>query len=307
MTPRLAADVGGTKLAVGVVDVTTGRVLHRDVAPTRVAGGGLAVLDQLRRMVADASHRFPEAARRGVGVVVPELVDLHGEIRSSATLDWRTHDVRTVVPGVVVDSDVRAAARAEARFGAGRDLRSYVYVSVGTGVSSTLVIGGLVWAGAHGAAIVAASVVEQHRCDACGSVRAQSPEMRASGAGIEARARAEGWGGDGIDAREIVRRADDGDAAAGAVIDAAGSALGVVIARLVDVVDPEAVVLGGGLGSVHGRYRAACERALRTHIWADVSRAVPLVDAGLGPDSALVGAALLLDQATDACAVELSV
>ena len=72
----------------------------------------------------------------------------------------------------------------------------------------------------------------------------------------------------------------------------AGEALGAAIGQLVNMLDPEIVVIGGGLGLVGGVYREAIERAMRRHIWSRLHRDVPLVSAQLGEDAGLIGAAL---------------
>lgn len=76
------------------------------------------------------------------------------------------------------------------------------------------------------------------------------------------------------------------------VVIAAGRALGLGLAGLVDLLDPQAVVVGGGLGSASGHYWDSAVAAARSAIWADVSRAVPLLQGAIGPRAAVVGAAL---------------
>ncbi len=99
-----------------------------------------------------------EAARTGtkpvaIGVCVAELVDQQGQVLSDATIRWRDVEVRARIErelslAVHVDADVRAAARGEAQFGAGRGCGSFLYVTVGTGISACLVIGGEPFKGA---------------------------------------------------------------------------------------------------------------------------------------------------------------
>ena len=96
----------------------------------------------------------------GIGVGVPELVDPVGNISSAHTLAWQGDGVRAAFSSLapaVVESDVRAGALAEAMFGAGRGYRLFVYVTVGTGISSTLVQDGRPFAGARGNALILAS------------------------------------------------------------------------------------------------------------------------------------------------------
>jgi glucokinase len=83
-----------------------------------------------------------------------------------------------------------------------------------------------------------------------------------------------------------------GDALARTVIQSAGAALGVSLGWYVNVLDPEAVVVGGGLGTAGGPYWESLVASTRAHIWAENTRALPIVTARLGPEAALIGAAL---------------
>jgi glucokinase len=86
--------------------------------------------------------------------------------------------------------------------------------------------------------------------------------------------------------------ADAGDSLALAIVTSAGEALGAAIGQLVNVLDPEVVVIGGGLGLAKGSYRNALETAMRTHIWSDLHRDIPLLSAEMGNDAGFIGAAL---------------
>jgi glucokinase len=90
----------------------------------------------------------------------------------------------------------------------------------------------------------------------------------------------------------VLALAASGDAEARAVVESAGAALGAAIAQLVNVLDPEAVVIGGGLGSVEGLYRKSLQAALHEYVWSDLHRDVPLLSARLGNDAGVIGAAM---------------
>src|SRR5688572_14107913 len=166
---------------------------RRQTLTDRTAGGRHA----LAQAVEIAGDMLSEAERRnvliaGIGVGVPELIDTSGIVRSRYNFEWmglalRDHFAAATPPGVApvtIESDVRAAARAEMLYGAGRDRRIAVYVSIGTGISYCLCIDGRPYTGARGYAIHFASSPLSMRCAACGSVETPIVEEIASGPGI---------------------------------------------------------------------------------------------------------------------------
>jgi len=261
----VGVDVGGTKIAAGVVDLADGRVAGRRQVPTAPERGPEAVLRTLVELVEELAAATGDVAAVGIGVC--ELVDPRGRVRSGQTIDWRGVDLPAAVRHVAparVESDVRAAAHAEARFGAGRGAGDFLYVSVGTGISLCAVLSGRPYPGTRGNAII---------------LGAPAVEDVASGSALAAaagRARAQ----------DVL--ADPG---ASALVARAAAALGTAIAGVVNALDPALVVIGGGLGLAEG-YRAAVEDALRAGVWAEETAALPVVPAQLGADAGIVGAAL---------------
>jgi glucokinase len=292
----IGIDVGGTKIAGGIVDVANGSVQMRVEMPTRAERSGDRVLDdvvEIASRLADDMRHGPTPRR--LGVAVCELVDPSGAITSSQTVDWRDLDVVGSLAGVglaTIASDVRAGATAEARLGAGRAVDPFVYVSVGTGVSSTLVLGGEPYAGRHGSALVAASGTFSTTCPHCGELVEVVPEDVASGLGMVRRMQARRPDASFDRAEEVLAAADAGDDEAREIVDEGGRMLGSIVAGLINVLDPEAVVIGGGLGLAAGRYRERFEASLAEHIWAPTSQSTPILDAALGADAGLIGAAL---------------
>ena len=289
----LGIDVGGTKIAAGIVDPATGVIVCRETIATEPARGGAAILadtvDLARRLIEVAGHGV---ARIGVGV--PQLVDNAGRIRSAYNFDWTDLPVRerlSALAPAAIESDVRAAARAEARFGAGQGRRVFAYATIGTGISYCLVIEGRPHAGANGFAIHFASSALHVPCEACGHINAPVPEEIASGPAIAA-AYARRTGRNVSGAAEMLAAAESGDEAAREIVAAAARQLGPLVALIVNMLDPEAIVLGGGLGLAEGLYRQELIAATRAHIWAEPCRDLPILPATLGVDAGLVGAAL---------------
>lgn len=285
-------DVGGSKIAGGLVEFPAASILVSDVIPTPLEEGSAGVLAAARKVVSGlVSH--PLAAGRSVnaiGIGFPELVDLYGQITSAQTIDWRDVDLPGAfgVP-VRVEADVRAAALAEARYGAGKSFQQFVYVSIGTGISSTVVLDGRPHAGARGNALVLASSPLVTVCPACGIRSAITLEDVASGRGILAEYRRRG--GAVPTTEEVLRRAETGEPTALDVVTTAADSLAGAVALLVNVLDPEAVILGGGLGLAGGNFVARLTKRARELIWAETSRTLPIVPAGLGASAGIIGAA----------------
>ena len=296
--PRLCAiglDVGGTKIAGGVVAMPSGEVLGREVIPTRPERGGDAVLEDAVSLSETLLNLAMREGRQpiGIGVGVPELVDPEGTITSAHNFDWRrirVADRFARLAPAVVDSDVRVAAAAEALLGAGRAFRLFAYVTVGTGISHSLVIDGQPFAGTRGNALVLTSGSLTSVCSACGAVSDFVVEEFSSGPAM-ARRFTNDTGRPTKRAEEVLRAAQEGDAAAVEVVRSGGEALGNSIAFLVNVVDPEAVIIGGGLGQAGGLYWESLVASTRRHIWADTSRDLAIIPATLKTDAGLVGAA----------------
>jgi len=297
----IGLDVGGTKIAGGVVALDHGRVVQRRVIATQPERGGAVVLaDALalaQALCGDADALG--VAVQGIGVGVPELVDLAGAITSGHAVEWRGMPVRerfNRLGASVIESDVRAHALAEARFGAGRAFRLFAFVTVGTGISCCLVQDGVPYAGAQGNALILASSPLTTTCTTCGTQLTPVLEDFASGPALVTRYNQTG-AGRAARAEDVIAAANMGDVAALQIVKTAGAALGVAIGWLVNVLDPQALIVGGGLGTTGGLYWESLVAATRAHIWADNSRDIPILMAALGPDAGLVGAALAAGRA----------
>jgi glucokinase len=285
----IGIDVGGTKIAAGVVALDCGRVERSSVVPTPVACGGDAVLATCVALARD----LDADASLSIGIAVPELVGLEGEIQSAYQFDWQTTDVRSAFAGraVAIESDVRAAARAEAIFGAGAGAASMLYVTVGTGISSTLVLGGTPWTGARGHALVLASGELAMIDPATGEVVRSVLEEWASGPALVARYERMG-GQRGLTTADLLDRAATGDPLASRLVGSAAEALGSAVGQAVNILDPALVVVGGGLGLAGGSWWERVVASTRRSIWSDLTRDLPMVPARLGSDAGMVGAAL---------------
>jgi len=263
----LAVDVD--HVAAGVVDLTGRvRVLHRRPSDNRAARLG-TVLDRLRRVAARA---LGDAEAEGMACVggalsLPGLVDPAGTLLVAPNLGWTAiagDDLvaRLGLPAgiaVTLDNEANLAARAELRFGAGRDLSSFVHVSAGVGIGAGVVLDGRLVRGAHGFAGELGHVVVDRtgRPCACGS-----------------RGCLETIAGSAADASS----------------DAVAAALAAALRSVVQIIDPQAILLGGSLAGRGDDFAAAVGDRLQG---AALSARWPcdVRPARLGPDAALIGAA----------------
>jgi glucokinase len=289
-------DVGGTKIAAGLVDPSTGALSNRHEIPTLAGRGGQAVLDD----VVELATSLRDGARAAgydcpaLGLGICELVDAQGNVRSAQTVAWDRLPVQEIfnrVAPAVVEADVRAHALAEAYFGAGRQFNLFAFITVGTGISSTLVQAKQAMPGARGNALVLASAPLIVPCGENGEIVEFILEEYASGPALLARYNA-ATGTALVHGRELVERAAAGDVPAQEILRTAGQALGNSLAFLANITDPEAIVVGGGLGVAGGLYWESMIHACRSAIYAEETRDLPIVQAELGADAGIIGAAL---------------
>ena len=305
----IGVDVGGTKIAAGVVTFPDGVVqvrreiptlYHSDLVrmrreiPTLPQRGGEAVLADVERLVSElaAEARASGQHVEAIGMGICEIVDRSGNIASANCLGWTSDNVRqrlSKIAPTVIEADVRAAALAEALLGAGRYLNVFLYVSIGTGISSCLVIDGQPFVGAGGATGTMASGPLPGFDEVRTMTTLPTLEQVASGPALVSRFNQ--LHGNAQSGQEVLAAAAAGDERAARVVRSAAEALGGTIGLLVNVLDPALVVLGGGLGASVGIFRDSLIDAARRRIWWEGHRDLPIVAAMTGPDAGVIGAA----------------
>src|SRR5262245_2690362 len=290
----IGVDAGGTKIAAGVV-TRAGELLFPRCLPAAAERGGEAVLRDVEALSVELINRAEEAGMKvvGIGLCVAELVDLEGNVTSGHTIKWNGWPIRerlSRIAPTVIESDVRAAALAEAIYGAGRDYEIFLYLTVGTGISCCLVMHKRPYAGAHGDALICASSPLTSTCAECGASNKVALEDYASGPALSRRYQP--YSPENISlAEEVIEAAQSGDARAIAIGRRAGDALGVTAVLLINTLDPDAVVVGGGLGRAEGFYWECFLRSTREHIWAEARRDLPIKHAELARNG-VIGAAI---------------
>jgi glucokinase len=314
--PRGGIDLGGTKIQTAIVG-PGGRVLADARRPTPHSGGPDAVAEQMAQALREAAERAGVGtdSLRGVGVGSPGDVDEQSGVVSNARnlpgwngsfpLAERLSD--SLGTPVRVGNDVQVGTTAEFELGAGKPYSSLLGVFWGTGVGGGLILDGKPWLGRGAAGEIGHTVVKRGgaRCP-CG--RRGCLEAYAGRAAMEARARREQEAGAKTELFKIMkergrdrltsgiwaRALDRGDNLAEELIDRAVRALGAGIASAVNLLDVEAVIIGGGLGVRFGEpYVKRIEKRMAKHLFVpDRPPAVHLV--ALGDLGGAIGASLLL-------------
>lgn len=285
----LALDVGGSTVR-GALVTREGEMLGRLSTATGDRDPGLRATRRMaERMVADANERGLSVAAIGAGF--PEYVGGDGRLTSHEVLDWDRQPgdlLADLAPTVVVESDVRCGAAAELHHPDGTP-SNFLYVSLGTGLSHTLVCDGRLHRGGRGEAIAFGEMTVP---TAANTGTGETLERFCSGAGVTRRYAEETGTGVADGARSVVALAAEGDAPAIEILSSAGRALGTALAQVVGLLDPEVVILGGGLGVAPGLLHQALVAAYDEGT-ARRSGSPPLRASAFGADSGLVGAACL--------------
>jgi glucokinase len=308
-------DLGGTKIRGYALDLADP---HERLTAVRVPTprGGEAIVGAMVEVVGRLTAELARVGARtvdAVGVGAAGQVDLDGVLRFAPNLTIeRELDVAgrlraaLGVP-VAVGNDASCAAVAEHRIGAAKDARDAVVVALGTGIGAGLIVAGEVQLGATGFAGEPGHMVVDPDGPPCPCGRRGCWERMASGGGLGRLAREAAAAGrlDGVVAlaggdpgavrgEHLTRAALDGDAGALAVMDRFAWWVGLGIANLVNILDPELVLVGGGLVDAGELLLAPVRRAYRgLVVAADHRTPVRIEAARLGPDAGAVGAALL--------------
>ena len=305
----LALDIGGTKLAAGVVDAS-GRVHSFLALPSRADEGPERVLARLFDLGRSAVERSELGwdGIEGVGIGCGGPLDPDaGVLLSPPHLPgWRDVAVTSIAQDeygkpAVLENDATAAAWGEHRHGAGAGTLNMVYLTLSTGVGGGVVMGGRLYRGSGGNGAELGHVTVDWRgrlCRGCG--RNGCLEAYASGTSIaermhEALALRDGGAAsrNGLTAADVVAAASSGDPIARDVWLETIDALACGLTSIVNLFEPELVVLGGGVSRSGEQLFGPVREWVRTHAIAPAGRAVEIVPSALGDHVGVVGAAAI--------------
>jgi glucokinase len=293
----IGIDLGGTKIAAGVVD-ENGAVLARDQRPTDVRN----VVAQIGSMVAELGTE----GIAGVGIGAAGIIDhASGQYLFGPNTGLRELDLGAAVSDVPVsiDNDANCAAWGEHKFGAGRGANDFLCITLGTGIGGGYVLAGTPYRGAHGGAGEVGHMLFDVDGHACGCGRRGCWEQYGSGlaleriatAGLAAHADSALRGEGTVLGPMVTKAAREGDAFAVEVVTTVARNVGWGLASLVNVFEPERIAIAGGLAADWDLFAATAVAAMADRAEASDHRAMPdVVPATLGPDAGVVGAGVLV-------------
>lgn len=308
MSLSIGVDIGGTKVAAGVVD-DSGRILATELRETPADDP-----DRTLTVITDIIGALRESHdAEAIGLGAAAFIDAQrSTVVFAPNLAWRDLALKDMVEKrsglpVVVENDANAAAWGESKYGAAREVESMVMLTIGTGVGGGVVLDGELYRGMNGMAaeIGHMTVVADGR--RCGCGRRGCWERYASGRALVREARdlvdvnpqygarmLELAGGDPerITGPEVTKAAQEGDPAALEAFEVIGTWLGRGMATLAALLDPGMFVVGGGVSDAGDLLRVPAERAFLSALTARAYRRAPVIAlAELGGEAGIVGAA----------------
>lgn len=311
----LAVDIGGTKVAAGLV-TTAGKIVSSVRARMAAQGSAADGLAAVFEAISLALKKERGTRISAMGVSVPGWVDANtGAVLSAANLPcWKDFRLAREIEKhyrvpVRVANDAKAAALAEAMWGAGRGYRSVFYATLGTGVGTGLVIDGRIYSGRRGPAGEGGHMIINFRGPVCGCGKRGCAEMYISGPAIarEVRERIaktpEGnssamvklAGGDAanVTAETVAKAAAAGDSMAKEVLNEMAERLAIWLGNIIDLLEPDAIVIGGGLAELAISLLPKVRRNLSCWACSPGNEKTAIIRASYGAESALAGAAAL--------------
>jgi glucokinase len=295
----IGVDVGGTKILAGVLD----RGGHVDRAGERSTP--VASQDELLATLDEAVEELRNDEVAALGFGLPSTIDqAAGRAVSSvhiplADLDFRERMSERFGLPVAIDNDGNAAAIAEWRVGAGRGSQNMVMLTLGTGIGGGLILNGKPYRGATGAGAELGHIVLEYGGPPCGHGCDGHGHFEALASGSAANAEAARLLGEGAVGQDLVERAREGDTTALVAMDEIGRRLGAGIASLINVFEPELVVLGGGFATAGDLLLGPAREVIAVEALRPGRSIVRIVPAELGTRAGLVGAGMIAFEALE--------
>ena len=311
---RIGIDVGGTGIQIGAVNEKL-EIISRGAVPTRT---DLPFEEQVRQIaecalqvLASAQPALIPADVVSVGVGIPGIADRNGNVIKCINMGWhhvslRQEFVKTLDKPVFIDNDANVAALAESVAGISAGTSSSVFMTLGTGIGSGIILNGRIWSGAHGiGGELGHTIMDldgvpctcgnhgclERYCSATAIIRM----AREAVAGAPDSAIMQACGGDPakINAKIVVDAARAGDPLGVKLFGRYVALLGQAVANVVNFLDPEVIVLGGGVSKAGAFLLDAVRAEFPKYVLFNDQPLPRLELAVLGPDAGIIGAAML--------------
>jgi glucokinase len=311
----LGVDIGGTKVSAGIVS-PSGQIQLSAKGPMNTEGNSADGLESVRAVVDKVLHAAGNLEILGIGVSSPGPVDpASGMVTNPCNLPcWRDFPLRKEMEHIYrlpvsADNDANAAGLAEALWGSANGYDSVFYASIGTGVGTAIVVNQAVYHGPNGAAGEGGHMSIDFRGEVnCNCGKPGCIESIAAGPGIARRARVkvasnvkrgrsllDMAGGDlsAITSEVVGRGWRTGEAVSTQVLTETADLLAVWLGNTVDLLDPNVIVVGGGLGELISNFFDRIREQLPRWSINEKCRSIPMKLARYGPDSGIAGGAAL--------------
>jgi glucokinase len=309
----IGVDLGGTKIATAAADFD-GSLLSKVIKPTCPERGEDAVIETIVDSVKEAasSAGASKGDIKSIGIGSPGPIDPKaGTVIFAPNLMWHNVPIVHMLEGILdlpvcLENDANVAGLGEYRFGAGKGSKNMIYITVSTGVGGGLILDGEIYAGSFGMAGEVGHTTIVNDGPLCGCGNQGCLEALAAGPAIARKAQACILHGEEtimtemvagrveeITSKTVGEAALAGDLLAKEIVDKTGEYLGIGVANLINVINPDTVVIGGGVSNMGELLFAPVRRTVEKRAIKAAFEKVKIVKAGLGTDAGLVGAVCL--------------
>ena len=312
---RIGIDVGGTNVKIALVD-DSGKIIYSNSVPTRAEMGYEYTVNNIKQAIYDLLKETKLEAKEieGIGFGFPGQVDYKsGVVRLAPNIPgWVDVPIAKMIEDEFhiptrVDNDVRCAALGELKYGAGKGCENLICITVGTGIGSGLIVNGKLVRGASNAAGEIGHIKLQiHDGPICGCGDTGCMEAFASGPAIVAMAEEYILGGKSTKYREMANGGDitpfivaeaakAGDPVARRIFSRIGEYIGIGMASVVNLLNPEKIIIGGGVADAGDILLNPLKDALKKRAMKIAGETVEVVPAQLGNTAGVIGASLLIE------------
>ena len=312
---RIGIDVGGTNVKIALVD-DSGKIIYSNSVPTRAEMGYEYTVNNIKQAIYDLMKETKLTAKdiEGTGFGFPGQVDYKsGIVRLAPNIPgWVEVPIAKMIEDEFhiptrVDNDVRCAALGELKYGAGKGCENLICITVGTGIGSGLIVNGKLVRGASNAAGEIGHIKLQiHDGPICGCGDTGCMEAFASGPAIVAMAEEYILGGKSTKYREMANGGDitpfivaeaakAGDPVAKRIFARIGEYIGIGMASVVNLLNPEKIIIGGGVADAGDILLEPLKETLKKRAMKIAGETVEVVPAQLGNTAGVIGASLLIE------------